>query len=172
MQKETNGAGKLPKVDFRHFLEKFPEVELPITLGEEAHHDFSLTNDPLPTLMIAQYIDLIEGGESDELTEFIACFQIPETGEFYAVVYWKAELMAYQYVLATFSKKGVLIDKRTIAGTYSDGKTLTQSVATIDEDWTIHIVTGQTAVERRVYDASSSTAYELEILPDGQIVNT
>ena len=43
-------------MSFSHFLEKFPEVELPITLAEEAHHAFSQKNEPLPPLMIEQFI--------------------------------------------------------------------------------------------------------------------
>ncbi len=163
---------KTQKVSFAQFLAKFPQVELPITLSDDLHHTFSQNNDPFNAIMIQQIIEALDDEESDELTEYIPCFQIPETHEFHAVVFWKAGLMNYQYIMATFTKKGKLIDKRVIAGTYSDGKIITRSVATIDPDWVIYVVTGQTDGSDTDYDAGSSKAFELELLPDGQIVNS
>ena len=158
-------------VSFEDFLKKFPELELPITLGEDSHHEFSKTNDPLSDLLIEQFILPVEDGPIDEFTEFLACLKIPNTYEFQAVIYWKASLMSYQYSLITFTKKGLLIDKRVIAGTFSDGELLTRSMATIDEDWVIYVVSGQTSSSESAYDASTSTAYKLELLPDGKIIN-
>lgn len=163
---------KNPKLTFKKFLESFPEVALPIVLSDEAHHDFSKSNDPLHPVMIEQHLGRIEDGFTDDLTEYEACFKIPKTFDFHAIVYWKAGLMSYQYVLATFEKNGEFIDKRVIAGTYSDGKTVTKSVATIDEDLTIHIVTGQLEGPAAIYDASSSTSIELELLTDGKIAHS
>ncbi|MCB0592773.1 MAG: hypothetical protein H6557_11415 [Lewinellaceae bacterium] len=162
---------KPPMVSFSHFLEKFPVVELPITLAEEAHHAFSLKNDPLPALMIEQFILPLEVREVDDYTEFIPCMRIPDTQEFHAIIYWRAGLLNYQYTLACFTKKGELIDKRVIAGTFSDGQALTASVATIDEDWIISVVSGEAGAGQKLYDPSSSTAYQLELLPEGRIVN-
>ncbi|MEQ8702606.1 MAG: hypothetical protein RIC19_01740 [Phaeodactylibacter sp.] len=159
-----------PKVSFSQFLDKFPEVPLPITLAEEAHHAFSQKNDPLPALMIEQFILPIEGQPMDDYTEFVPCMRIPDTHDFHAIIYWRAMLMSYQYALATFSKKGELIDKRVIAGTFSQGETLTTSVATIEEDWTIYIVSGQKRLDQvKGFDPTQSTANQLELLPEGQI---
>lgn len=167
-----NDVRKNQKINFSGFLKKFPEVELPATLGDETHHQFSQENEPLPALMVEQFILPLEETPMDEFTEFIACFKIPETHEFHALVYWRAGLMNYQYKLATFTKKGELIDKRVIAGTFSDGNTLTKSIATIDEDWEIFIISGQAGTDRQKnYDASTSTAYKIELLPDGKIKN-
>ena len=162
---------KQQNIKFDHFLEKFPEIDFPITLGEDTHHSFSQKNDPLPALMINRYILPLEEG-IDELTEFVPCFRIINTKNFHAIVYWRAGLMNYQYVLATFTQKGLLIDKHVIAGTFSDGRVLTQSVATIDEDWIISIASGQSLNESADYDAATSTAYQLELLPDGKIVRS
>ena len=159
------------EVSFDYFMEQFPEIELPITLGESSHLDFSKANQPLNLEVVRQHILTIEDLPADEFSEFIACFKIPETYEFYAIVYWRAGLMNYLYTLVTFTKKGILIDKRVIAGTFSDGELLTQSVATIDEDWVIVVVSGQVSSSDSTYDASTSTVYKLELLPDGKIVN-
>ncbi len=161
---------KTDKIKFEHFIEKFPEIDLPITLGENTHHQFSGQNPPLPALMIERFVLPLEK-DVDELTEFVACFRIKETSNFHAIVYWRAGLMNYIYTLATFTQKGLLIDKRVIAGTFSNGQLLTQSVATIDEDWLIVIASGQSDSSAAEYDASTSTTYQLELLPDGKIVN-
>ncbi len=159
-----------PKVSFGEFLKIFPEMPLPVTLNEEAHLVFARSNDPVPALTAEQYLMPLEENPIDEFSEFVACFRIPETHAFHAIVYWRAGLMDYHYVLATFSEKGQLIDRRVIAGTFSDGKTLTTSVATIEEDWEIIVVSGQSPASDK-YDASTSTVYKLELLPDGLIIN-
>jgi len=160
-----------PKIRFSHFLQKFPEIPLPITLGEEAHHAFSQRNEPLPQPMIERFIEPLEEKERDEFTEFIPCFRIPKTNDFHAIVYWRAMLMSYEYTLATFSKKGELIDHRVIAGTFSDGQLLVNSVATIDDDWMIYIVSGKSkADESGSIDPKASTATTLELLPEGNMV--
>ena len=154
------------------FLQFFPELELPITFSEDTHHDFSRNNDALPEAAIEQFISKIEGNELDEFTEFVPCIQIPATHDFHAVVYWKAELMSYHYILATFDKKGELIDSRVIAGMFTDGDTITRSMATIEEDWLINVVTGQVGVAKEEeYHAARSRTFGLELLPDGRVVN-
>ncbi len=160
------------KIDFDHFVEKFPVIELPLVLTEEAQHIFSKTNDPLPPLMIEQFILPLEAKESDEYTEFVACFRLPGTPHFHALVYWRAGLLEYYYTLATFTKKGVLIDKKMIAGTKVDGKLLVKSVATFDEDWVIYVVGGVANADQSSYDASSSQSITFELLADGKIITT
>ena len=81
-------------------------------------------------------------------------------------------MLNHQYVLATFTKKGQLIDRRVIAGTYSDGQQITRSVATIDQDWIIYVGSGQVdAHQTRDFDGTESKVFELELLADGKIVN-
>ena len=155
------------KVSFEHFLEKFPEIELPITLSDDSAIEFSKNNDPLPSRIIHEFID----DQEDEFTEYIACLRIPKTLDFHAIIYRKAALLNYQYVLATYDKKGKLIDKSAIAGTYSNGKSLTKSVATIEEDWIIYIVSGQTAANASTYDPTTSNAFNLELLATGEIIS-
>lgn len=159
-------------VSFSQFLSKFPLIELPVLLNEESHHTFSTENSPLSEALIQQFIQPIEEAENDEFTEFIPCFQLPIQDDYHAMVYWRAGLMQYHYTLATFSKKGLFIDKRIIAGTFIRGEMITQSVATINESFEIFVASGQSHTQSDEYDATSSTAYELEIAPDGQIVNT
>ena len=158
------------KVKFQNFLERFPEVELPVTLSDETLLAFSKENLPLQPLMIQQHINLFEDLELDEFTEYIPCFKIPKTDFFHAVVYWRGSLLDYQFILITYDKNGDFIDSKTLAGTFSDGNVITKSVATIDEDWMIYVVSGQQANTANAYNAASSKTTELELLPDGIIV--
>lgn len=155
---------------FQHFLNLFPEVELPFTLGEQDHHSFSQQNTPIGAQIIQEFILPIEEENPDEFTEFIACLKIPDTKDFHAIVYWKAALMDYRYILATFNKKGVLIDKLVIGGTFYQDETFTSSMAKIDEDWTIYVVSGQSVNSN--FDASSSTIRQFELLPAGRIIQS
>ena len=101
-------------VDFSNFVERFPEIDLPITLNDEMHLTFSKENSPLQPLMISQHIMRVEEKEADEFTEFIPCFRLKETHDFIALVYWRADLMDYQYIMATFDKKGKLLDRASV----------------------------------------------------------
>ena len=174
MQENHHHHSHLPRKDIRipfdQFLEEFPVLPLPVTLSEEAAHSFSRENDVLHSLMIEQYILPMEG-EADEYTEFVPCFRFPKTENFHAIVYWKAGLLEYDFVLATFTLAGALIDRRILAGTFVQGDTVTQSVATIDEDWVITVVTGQARSGKgSFYDASTSKVSSLEVLPNGTII--
>ena len=159
------------KVTFKQFAAQFPAIKLPVVLSEDTHHLFSQQNTPIPEVMINKFIEPIEGVDEDELTEYVACFRLPDTGPLTAIVYWKAGLLNYEYVLATFDKKGDFVDKRVIAGTFSDDEVLTQSVAQIKEDLSIIITSGQSELAQSDFDASSSTAYVLQLQLDGHIVN-
>ncbi len=161
------------KVSFKHFIAYFPEVDLPISIGESTHHTFSQNNEPLPIQVVEQYLIPIEENEVDEFTEFIPCLRIPTANyDFQAIIYWRADLLNYQYTLATFNKKtGALIDKKVIAGTSVENNILTQSVATIEDNWLINIATGRAnASDELSYDGSKSKIYEVELLTDGSII--
>ena len=167
---KREGMQMKQKVRFDHFLEKFPLIDLPITLTDEAPLLFSKNNEPLPPLMIEQYILPYESDAVDEFTEFIPCFRLKDTFDIQAIVYWRAQLMQYEYCMVTFSKKGEFIDKRTIAGTKVSGDMLVKSVATIDEDWIIYVVGGAASAAEESYDASASQSINFELLADGQII--
>ena len=157
------------KIKFQDFLLKFPEVELPVTLSEETLTIFSKENPPISTLMAHQFINVFEDSDMDDMTEYIPCFKVPKTENFHAVIYWKAELLNYQFILITYDKSGNFIDSRTLAGTTSNGELVIKSVATFGEDWSIYIVSGAQETKADMYDAGTSTTTELELAPDGVI---
>ncbi|MEM6320487.1 MAG: hypothetical protein AAF960_22650 [Bacteroidota bacterium] len=159
---------KVKKVSFTKYLKKFPPVELPVTLSNDTHLAFSSNNPPLDPLEIEDYILPLEKN-IDEFTEFIPCFCLPDTDEFIGIVYFKASLMDYQYRMVTYDKRGEMVGNEVIAGVFSNGDMIAQSVATIDPTWTIHIVSGQGKADAARYDPSESTSKELEIFKDGVI---
>ncbi len=156
-------------VKFQHFLDTFPEIELPVTLSDDTHHDFSKENLPLPPAMIEQYITHYEASEPDEFTEYIACFRVePVDKDFKLVVYWKAGLLNYDYVLATFDKGGKMLDKKAIAGTKVIKEDIKRTIAVIKEDLTIQVVEG---VEQKgaIFDPEATKTRRFEVLSSGMI---
>jgi hypothetical protein len=151
------------------FLDIFPEVSLPVTLTDEAARVFSQENGLIGQGLLEQFVLPFEEETPDEFTEFVPCFLVPRTGDFHALVYWRASLMNYQFVLLTLDKNGHFIDRKTLAGTFSRENELWQSVATIDEDWQILVVSGRQS-DGEWYDASASTKNSMELLPEGHIV--
>ena len=85
-----------------------------------------------------------------------------------AVVYWKAGLMTYEFVLMTFSPNGDLIDRRVIAGTKVENEVVVMSVATIDEDFNIFVVGGVNK-DGQEYNPSNSQSVSLQLLQTGKI---
>ena len=162
---------KEPKISLSHLLAKFPKVELPIVLGEDDHHTFSAKNDPIPEALISYYL-IAPGDLVDEFTEFVACFALPDTKNFHAIVYWKAGLMTYEYVLQTFNKQGQTIDRKIIGGTKIQENVTALTVATIEENGSIIMAGGISHNDEGTYDATTTESIHLELLPSGQIVGT
>jgi hypothetical protein len=158
------------KITFPDFIAKFPPVTMPITLGEDSHHVFGTENDPLSDAVIAQFIHPLETAvPDDEFTEYIPCFCIADTAQFVALVWWKAELLNYEYVLATFSFKGELISRKVIAGTRVEDGKVYRAVATINEEYEITIGEGVSPDGNILFDATTSNTRFLEILINGEV---
>lgn len=161
----------MKKLYFHDFLAKFPPVPMPVTLGEDTHHTFGTENDPLSDELISQFIHPTESvAADDEFTEYLPCFSIDGTDQFIGLVWWKAELLNYEYVLATFNDKGELIGRSVIAGTTIKDGVVTRAVAIINEEWEITVGEGTSPDGDQVFDPTTSKTRHLEILINGQIV--
>lgn len=158
------------KLAFSLFLKHFSKEKLPIVLSDDNVAYFSSKNTPLAAESIRQFIKQGSKDEDDEMTEYIACCIIPDTKDIHAVVYWKGGLLTYDYVMATYDKNGILLHKKTLAGTRVDDDIVYQSVATIEEDWSIHVVVGAQKSESRMYDPANSQNMTLELMPTGEII--
>ena len=155
------------KVDFTNYLGRFPEIELPVTLRDDSNHDFE-ANPPLQDDMIEQYITHYEAVEVDDFTEYMACFQVPKSEKFQALVYWKAALMNYDFVISTYGKDGNMIDKKAIAGIKVVGQNISRSIATIHEDLAISIAEG-IELSNGDFDPDTTKARRFQILDNGLI---
>ena len=67
---------------------------------------------------------------------------VPAMEEIVAVVYWKADLLHYQYILASFTQTGELIDQKAIGVLQVTGNKVRQSVTTLQEDGFIFVAEG------------------------------
>lgn len=160
-----------PQIRFEHFLEQFPELELPFTFNEEAVRIISRETPPVPPRVIEQFILPIEQGRADELTEFIACLRLPAADNYTGVVYWRADLAQYHYTIATFDvNTHELIERLVIAGTSYDGEELIQTYAILTEALLIYQVSGQGTGGDFDYNAATSTARRFQITESGKII--
>lgn len=159
------------KTSFLQFLQFFPELELPVILTADAHHEFSKANTPLPQAMIQEHL-LEQQVESptDAYDEYIPCLKIPETNSFHALVYFKASLLVYEYFLVTFDLDGERIAREKIGGMLTEGEHIHRAIATISDDWMIHIVEGAAPLDQSNYKPTDSRAFSMELLPDGKII--
>ena len=155
---------------FSSFLKLFPEIDLPVTLNAEDFVTYSGKNLPLSPALIDAYIDNKMDEEENEFVEYVPCFRIKDTFEMYALVFYKADLMNYEYILSTYTKKGALVDRKIIAGLRSNGIVLTNAIANIDPEWIIYIVEGMAKSEDKIYNASESKKHYMELLANGQII--
>lgn len=157
----------IKKINFANFLKLFPKVELPITLDEHSHHTFSKENKPLPAALIEKFIIPHDKGQIDEFTEYIPCFRIPEQQDFEAVVYWKAMLMDYNYIMITFDKKGNFIQSYHIGGTRSDGHQIARLLSTIHPSLQIDLAAGSSALNQTEYSPTDTKVFKIQLLPNG-----
>ena len=160
----------MDKISFKFFLEKFPVHALPVTLRADTYETLGNGIEPLPTLLIEQYL-LDEEEEDDGMTEYLACFRLPPHEKYEAVVYWKAGLLTYEYHLKTYTKDGVgVIDSHVIGGTVLINDKLVESIATIQEDRIVCIATGATNIETMEFDTAENKILYVEIHDDGTII--
>jgi hypothetical protein len=160
-------SGMEPK--FEDFLHYFPEVALPVTLTEESYQEHSAAIPPLPVAMIEHFL-MSDDEEDDGMTEYIPCFRLPDTHEYKALVFWRAGLLNYEYILQTYTIDGKgIIDNHVIAGTFVKGTEITQAVARIDPDKMIYTATGVLEEENEFVEASNNTISVVEIYENGTI---
>lgn len=152
-------------------LHYFPLTELPLLLSDDHIGDFEDATDQLPQSFIEEFIMSWENDPDDEVTEYIACASLPNTDSYYPIVYWKAGLLRYDFILATFDKRGELISRKSIASTVIDGQIVRKSVASIEPEYIINIIAGH-SVGGEDFDPTTSKAFSMEILSTGEIIFT
>ncbi len=155
---------------FLKFLDLFQTIPFPVTLHQDAHHDFSNQDKGIKQELLDAYVIPHIGQKDDELTEYVPCFRIKAEKNFVAVVLWRAALLEYEYYVMTFDNRGDLIHSQVIAGMKSDGENILTRIAMIDNDSVIHMVEGIVENENALnYDPSITREFTFEITPDGYI---
>ena len=113
---------------------------------------------------------VLEEEQIDEFTEFMACFSIPDTKKYHAIVYWQASLEGNAFFLATFSKAGNLLDHRLIAGTLYLEDGMKQLVCSIGKDWTIHRVEGMLGANGEIIKVDDPKITFMQLTLEGEII--
>lgn len=161
----------MPQIRFEHFLEYFPQLDLPFTFNDETVRTISKETPPLPDRIIQQFLLPVEPGMANEYTEFVACLRLPDADNYVGLAYWRADLAQYHYTLATFDlKTQELIDRLVVAGTSYDGDELIQTHALLTEALLIYQVSGQGTGADFDYRAADSTARRFQLTDAGKFV--
>ena len=159
---------RLPTAEFAEFIEFFPLVELPFSLLPDMNQ---IPADPLPLPSVLQdaFILPFESDEMDEFTEYIPFGRIVGTKNFHAMIYWKAGVLRYEFILATYSPEGEPLSHAIVGGLRYEEEGILHSVAVIHEDLSITIAEGLAATDESSMDPNQTQTYEMAILPSGII---
>jgi len=158
----------VPTPSFAEFIEFFPLLKPPFSLLPDLQQ-IPADPVPLPEILMDAYILPFEGDEVDEYTEYIPYGKISGTKNFHALIYWKAAVMQYEFILAIYSNEGDLLAHAIIGGLRSDNEGILHSVSVIHEDLTITIAEGFTSAEGDLQDNPNTYTYQMAIKPDGSI---
>lgn len=108
-----------------------------------------------------------EGDEIDEFTEYIPYGRIDGTREFQAIIYWKAGVLRYEFILATFTPDGQPINHAIVGGTRYEDEGAIHSVAVVDEN--LHITIAEGMIDEHNADDYETQTYFMAVLPNGEI---
>lgn len=155
-------------MEFNQFVQEIPLAEIPLVLSGEFQKQLTSLVDPLPVPVIK---DLMPWEEvPDEMTEILVVARFEQEENFQAVLYWKAELLTYSFILVTYDYKGVAIDHQKIAGTRYDKDSVVESVAIIEDDWMIFAAEGDNQLsDQHSFQASKTRKTNFMVEKDGRI---
>jgi len=156
-----------PKHDLNLLLEYFPEVELPVSLSFGSREAFADRNRPLPELLAAISFDLWEEADPDEFTEYQPGFRFRH-GKHHALVYWKAALLQYAYVVVILDRQGLLLDKLVLAETDATSGTVRQGAALITAEAEIFTAESEMGSEDALGDPSQTMTERWVITDEGR----
>ncbi len=162
---------KRSSIPVKSLINRFPEIDLPVTLTEDSEREFSKRHHPLPMPLVEKFFsDFFPPSHLDEYTEFVPCFKFKDTKGFYALVVWVAELTKKQFYLLTISNTGQPLHSKIIGGTVLAGNKILRTAARIDEDWIIYSVSGVS--EGELVDLNNKETFStiIELMPNGSIV--
>ena len=161
---------QVPQARFAEFIEFFPGLLLPFSLLPDLQQ---IPSDqiPLPGVLLEAYILPFEANETDEYTEYIPYGRIEGTKSFHAVIYWKAGVLRYEFILATYTLDGHPLSHAIIGGTRYEEEGTIHSVAIIDGNLRITIAEGLADSDNKGIPKYEETqTYYMAIKPTGEII--
>ena len=170
-QHEAENISIIPKkkdLTFSDFVSIFPDVSLPVTLSTDAQRQIESVNEPLNAAWMSKFV--LDESQIDDFTEFMACFKIPDTKDFLALVYWQASLEGNAFFLTTFSKNGNLLDHKLVSGTLYLEDGMKQLVCSIAKDWSINRVEGILGPNGEIVKTDDPKMTFMQISMDGEII--
>ena len=161
---------QVPQALFAEFIEFFPGLQTPFSLLPDLQQ---IPSDqiPLPGVLLEAYILPFEADETDEYTEYIPYGRIEGIKSFHAVIYWKAGVLRYEFILATYSLDGHPMSHAIIGGTRYEEEGTIHSVAVIHDDLRITIAEGMADPDVQgtpLYEETQT--YYMAIKPTGEII--
>jgi hypothetical protein len=164
-------VNQVPQARFAEFIDFFPELKLPFSLLPDLQQ---IPSDPipLPGVLLEAYILPFEGNEMDEYTEYIPFGRIADTRSYHAVVYWKAGVLRYEFILATYTLDGHPMSHAIIGGMRYEAEGTIHSVAVIDENLRITIAEGLADEDDALGSPiqNETQTYFMAIKPTGEII--
>jgi hypothetical protein len=161
-------VNKIPAGRFAEFLSFFPLLTPPFSLLPDLQQ---IPSDPipLPGLLLDEFILPFEGDETDDFTEYIPFGQIAGPRDFQAIIYWKAGVLRYEFILATYTAEGKPLYHAIVGGIRYEDEGTIHSVAVIHEDLRITIAEGMSEQDDQVVSPETQT-YQMAIRPSGEIM--
>ncbi len=158
---------RVPTPQFAEFIDYFPLLRTPFSLLPDLQQ---IPSDPipLPGVLLDAYILPFEGDETDAYTEYIPYGRIADTHDFHALIYWKAGVLRYEFILATYTPEGNPLSHAIVGGIRYEEEGTIHSVAVIHEDLRIVIAEGMSSEESDTLSPQTQT-YVMAIKPGGEI---
>lgn len=158
----------IPKAQFAEFIDFFPVLDLPFSLLPDIGQ---IPSDPVPLPGVLQesFILPFESDEIDEFTEYVPYGRIANTKNYHALVYWKAGVLRYEYILATYTIDGSPLSHAIVGGLRYEEEGILHSVAVINDDMSIVIAEGIAEPDESGLNPDQTQTYQMVILPTGII---
>ena len=147
---------------FTEFIEFFPPLDTPFSLLPDLGQ-IPTVSLPLPDVLMEAFIFPFEGEEMDEYTEFMPWGRIAGTEDFHALIYWKAGVMRYEFILATYKPDGTPINHAIVGGLTFDDENTLHSVAVIQDDLSITIAEAVARGHEDSLDPDQTNTYQMKI---------
>ena len=164
----TAEKGNNQKLHFAEFLDKFEQVDPPVTVLSDIHQECEERNGFLPEHLIHTFLPQL-AGKSDAL-EVIPCFKFLINEQVFAIVVWVADVLDYHYYMYTMDMQLNIIAECSIASTKMVDNEIYHTIAQIDEELLVHSITSSSSEPDALLSPSTDSIVVIrDIDDDGSI---